>query len=89
MRVQAIWEEFVTTYDVEDRLPRIRVPTLVVAGGLDPIVPLPHTELLRDKIPRVEYTVLTESGHGFDPASAEGTAYRATVRRFLGRIAPT
>jgi proline iminopeptidase len=33
MRVQAMWEEFVTTFDVEDRLQRIRVPTLVVAGG--------------------------------------------------------
>jgi proline iminopeptidase len=89
LRVQAMWEDFVTAFEVEDRLPRIRVPTLVVAGGQDPIVPLAHTELLRDKIPRAEYAVLPESGHGFDPASAEGTAYRATVRRFLGRIAPT
>jgi pimeloyl-ACP methyl ester carboxylesterase len=83
------WEEFATTYDVQDRLTQIRVPTLVVASGQDRTLPLPYTELLRDGIPQVEYAVFPESGHNIDPASDEGAAYRATARRFLGRIRPS
>ncbi|MET0134628.1 MAG: alpha/beta fold hydrolase [Kibdelosporangium sp.] len=41
----------------------IAVPTLVVHGDHDPLLPLPHGEALRDAIPGAELLVLAGAGH--------------------------
>lgn len=41
----------------------LRVPTLVVHGGRDPVFPLPHGEALRDAIAGAELLVLDDAGH--------------------------
>ncbi len=41
----------------------ITAPTLVVHGDLDPVLPLPHGEALRDAVPGAELLVLEGAGH--------------------------
>jgi pimeloyl-ACP methyl ester carboxylesterase len=83
-RAKPFLEEFVSDFDVEPRLGEIRVPTLVVASGRDPIVPREECERVAAGLPHARLVVLEASGHGvpnLDRADAE--AYRAALRRFL------
>ena len=41
----------------------LAVPALVVHGELDPVLPLPHAEALRDAIPGATLVVLGQTGH--------------------------
>ena len=46
-----------------DRLPSLDVPTLVVHGELDALVPLANGELIAKTIPGAELVVVPGSGH--------------------------
>jgi pimeloyl-ACP methyl ester carboxylesterase len=48
---------------VTDRLGEISVPTLVLAGGQDQVVPLASTQLVAERIPGARLEVDPESGH--------------------------
>jgi pimeloyl-ACP methyl ester carboxylesterase len=48
---------------VTDRLGEIRVPTLVLAGGQDQVVPLASTQMVAERIPGARFEVDPESGH--------------------------
>jgi pimeloyl-ACP methyl ester carboxylesterase len=48
---------------VTDRLGEIGVPTLVLAGELDQVVPLPSTRLVADRIPGAHLITDPECGH--------------------------
>jgi pimeloyl-ACP methyl ester carboxylesterase len=48
---------------VTGRLGEIRVPTLVLAGGLDQVVPLASSRLVAERIPGARLEVDPESGH--------------------------
>jgi pimeloyl-ACP methyl ester carboxylesterase len=48
---------------VTDRLGEIQVPTLVLAGGKDQVVPLERTRQVADAIPDARFEVDPESGH--------------------------
>jgi pimeloyl-ACP methyl ester carboxylesterase len=48
---------------VTDRLSEINVPTLVLAGGQDQVVPLTATRLVAERIPGARLEVDPESGH--------------------------
>ena len=48
---------------VTDRLGEIRVPTLVLAGGQDQVVPLASTQLVAERIPGARFEVDPECGH--------------------------
>jgi pimeloyl-ACP methyl ester carboxylesterase len=86
-RVWAAFEEFATGFDVRERLGEIPVPTLVVAGRHDEIVPIDHCERLAAGLPHATYVVLEDSGHGdVDSASTDGERYLAAVRRFLAGL---
>jgi pimeloyl-ACP methyl ester carboxylesterase len=86
-RVQASFEQFVTVFDVEDRLGEIRMPTLITAAGQDQVIPMSHSEQLRDGIPGAQFVVLPDSGHGdVDPTSADGQQWCATIHQFLDRL---
>lgn len=50
-------------YDVTDRLHEITAPTLVVAGGQDPVSPPEVARLMVDRIPDADLVVLEESSH--------------------------
>lgn len=48
---------------VTDRLSEIKVPTLVLAGGQDQVVPLASTRMVADRIPGARLEVDPECGH--------------------------
>lgn len=83
-RLKAAFEEAVL-FDVEDQLQEIQVPTLVVGGRNDPIVPVEESIAVHECIPNSSLLVLEHSGHG-----AEGTdeaIFREAVLRFLSQLA--
>jgi pimeloyl-ACP methyl ester carboxylesterase len=51
------------THDTYDRLSRITVPTLVVAGGVDVLIPPRYGRIVADRIPGAEFVVLPEEAH--------------------------
>lgn len=58
---QAGW--FLLADDVRPLLPDIRVPTLLIWGALDPLVPLAHAEQLAAGLPDARLVVLAEAAH--------------------------
>jgi len=53
----------VGTVDTTERLARITMPTLVIAGDLDQGTPLAMAQTLVEKIPQAQLTVLQEASH--------------------------
>ena len=75
------------SFDVSDQLWRIDVPTLVLAGGRDVIVPTSRQRALADSIAGAQYEVLPDAGHiGFLTHRAE---FVRGVRRHLNRVNAT
>jgi pimeloyl-ACP methyl ester carboxylesterase len=58
-------------HDTYDRLPQIRVPTLVICGTADRFSPLGNSRLLAARIPNTELVILENMGHGFFIEAAE------------------
>ncbi len=50
-------------HSAEDVLPKIDVPTLIIAGEKDSMTPLRHNLEMRDLIPSVEFTVIPHGTH--------------------------
>src|SRR5262245_32086369 len=69
-------------YDGGNGLNRIAVPTLVLHGTEDRIVPFANGELLADSIPGAELDVLESAGHMYP---TDAPAADRTVLRFLTR----
>jgi pimeloyl-ACP methyl ester carboxylesterase len=49
----------------------LSMPVLVIHGELDPLLPLPHGEAVRDAVPGSSLVVLKGAGHGLREASWE------------------
>lgn len=49
--------------DTRPLLPRIRQPTLVVYGRLDPLIPEDHARLMAERIPNSRFLPLPDAGH--------------------------
>lgn len=71
------------TMDLLPGLAAVRCPTLVLAGGLDPITPLACAEAIHAALPQGvgELVVFPEAGHGIH--RAEPDRAEAVLRRFL------
>jgi proline iminopeptidase len=78
-------EEFATGFDVLDQLSEIRVPTLIVAGRLDPLVPLEYVDMLHRAIRMSQFLVLAHTGHAdvLEPEHSDRESYASAVRSFL------
>ena len=50
-------------YDTRDRLPEIRIPTLLVWGSRDLLVPVPAAFAYRRRIPEAELCLFDDTGH--------------------------
>jgi pimeloyl-ACP methyl ester carboxylesterase len=61
-------------------LPRIAVPTLVVHGALDRLIPVANAHLIADRIPGARLRILEEAGHRYPTEAPD--ADRA-IARFL------
>jgi 2-hydroxy-6-oxonona-2,4-dienedioate hydrolase len=66
---------------IEDKLPRIAAPTLVVRGGDDPIVPREWAEEVTRLLPRGELVVLPGLGHTINYTAPK--PFVAAMRPFL------
>jgi 2-hydroxy-6-oxonona-2,4-dienedioate hydrolase len=66
---------------IEDKLPRIVAPTLVVRGGRDPLVPQPWAEEVVRRLPRGTLRVLPGLGHAINYTAPR--EFVATLRPFL------
>jgi pimeloyl-ACP methyl ester carboxylesterase len=71
------------TMDLLPGLAAVRCPTLVLAGGLDPITPVACAEAIHAALPPGvgELVVFAEAGHGIHRAEPERA--EAVLRRFL------
>lgn len=72
-------------YDVTDRLGEIRVPTLVLVGDDDFILPPARSRVLHEGIPNAELTVFEACGH--HPYVEAADAFQARVRAWFGGTA--
>ncbi len=75
----------VLTHDTYDRLPRIKAPTLVIAGSADRQVPVENSRILASRLPNAELVVLKNMGHGFFIEGAEEA--NREILRFLRQCA--
>jgi len=82
-RLKAAFEEAVL-FDVEDRLKEIQLPTLVVGGRHDPVVPQEESVAIHESIPNSRLLVLEHSGHGAE--GADEAIFRDEVLRFLADL---
>ena len=73
----------IMAHDTYERLPQIAVPTLVIAGSADRLIPAENSRILASRIPNAELAILENAGHGFvTDAGAESTRI---ILDFLGR----
>ncbi len=61
----------IATHDTWDRLPAINVPTLVIAGADDRLVPTQNSQNLAACIPGARAVIIENAGHGFFYEAAE------------------
>jgi pimeloyl-ACP methyl ester carboxylesterase len=70
-------------HDAWDELPSLAVPTLVVHGDTDLLIPTPNGRLLAERVPGAELLLLPGAGHMLQ--SDAGDAVRDAVLRFFER----
>jgi len=57
--------EVIAGHDTYELLPRIKSPTLVVAGDNDRLIPVENSRILASRIPEAELVILKGPGHEF------------------------
>jgi proline iminopeptidase len=82
-RLKAAFEEAVL-FEVADQLKEIQVPTLVVGGRHDPIVPVEEIIAVHESIPNSSLLVLEHSGHG--AGGADVPIFNNAVLNFLSQL---
>lgn len=63
--------EAIMSHDIYERLPQIKVPTLVIAGTADRLIPVDNSRILASTIPDAELVIMKNTGHGFFIEAAE------------------
>jgi 3-oxoadipate enol-lactonase len=71
-------------HDARGRLGRITVPTLILAGKDDILVPFSLSEELATNIPKAELVVLDGGGHGFNTEVPD--KFNQAVLEFLAQV---
>ena len=64
----------VGTHDTYDQLPGIKLPTLVIAGDMDVLIPVENSRIVASRIPDATLVILEGLGHGFYTEANEETA---------------
>ena len=77
------WNPYMHNPKLRYRLHRIDVPTLLVWGASDGVVPVAYAEAYRDMIPDAELVVIPEAGHL--PQVEQPDRFLATVLPFAAR----
>lgn len=71
--------------NLDDRLPGIRCPTLVLCGEEDALKPVPYSRAIAERIPGAELVVVPGAGHAV--AIEQADAVNAALLDFLARHA--
>ena len=71
------------TFDVRDRIARVRTPALILCGTADPVVPVAHARAVAEAL--ADSTFLAIDGAGHVPVTEERTEVDLAVRHFLER----
>jgi len=66
--------EAANTHDTYDRLPEIKMPTLVIAGDADRLIPVENSRIIASRIPGAELVILEKMGHGFYTEARDETS---------------
>lgn len=74
----------ITKHDTFDRLSQIKVPTLIITGDQDELMPPQNARILNERIPNSELVVLPGAGHYFFIEFADET--NAHILRFLHSV---
>ncbi|HEX5166078.1 MAG TPA: alpha/beta hydrolase, partial [Thermomicrobiales bacterium] len=72
---------------IEDKLPRLAMPVLVVRGEHDPIAPQAWIERLANFAPAGEWTVVPGAAHAVNYTAPEALA--TLIDRLVGRVGDT
>jgi len=75
--------EAIAAEDTWDRLPDIKSPTMIISGTDDHLVNFKNSELLKERIPGAELTLLQDKKHGFFIEAMDST--RIFVNGFMKR----
>jgi pimeloyl-ACP methyl ester carboxylesterase len=70
-------------HDTYELLPKIKLPTLVIAGDNDRLIPIENSRILASRIPKTELVIIKGAGHEFFIEDAEEA--NKIVLGFLGR----
>jgi pimeloyl-ACP methyl ester carboxylesterase len=70
-------------HDTYELLPKIKSPTLVIAGDNDRAIPFENSRILASRIPKAELVIIKGAGHIFFIEDAEEA--NKTVLGFLGQ----
>jgi pimeloyl-ACP methyl ester carboxylesterase len=70
-------------HDTYELLPKIQLPTLVIAGDNDRLIPVENSQILASRIPEAELVILKGAGHEFFIEDAEEV--NKTILDFLGQ----
>ena len=70
-------------HDTYELLPKIKLPTLVIAGDNDRVIPVENSRILASRIPEAEQVILKGPGHEFFTEDAEET--NKAILDFLGQ----
>jgi pimeloyl-ACP methyl ester carboxylesterase len=77
----AILDQGLSGVDLQDTLPKLQAPALLIWGGKDPIIDQEGRETLREGLPKARVKVFGELGHNPFWEDAPGVA--AEINRFL------
>ena len=75
--------EAIMGHDTYELLPKIKLPTLVIAGDNDRLIPVENSRILASKIPKAELAIIKGAGHEFFIEDPEET--NQVVLGFLRR----
>jgi pimeloyl-ACP methyl ester carboxylesterase len=75
--------EAILGHDTYELLPEIKLPTLVIAGDNDRLIPVENSRILASRIPKAELVIIKGAGHEFFIEDAEEA--NKIVLDFLGR----
>ena len=75
--------EAIMGHNTYDRLPQIKIPTLVISGTADRLIPVENSNVLASAIEGAELVLLDGAGHGFFIETLD--AANKAILDFLGR----
>ncbi|MFX1328147.1 MAG: alpha/beta fold hydrolase [Promethearchaeota archaeon] len=74
---------YVETFDTYERLSEIKIPTLILHGTEDKILPVENAKILAEKIPSAELFLFENTGHGMN--IQENELWTQKIIEFLKR----